>query len=385
MSAAGFDSVCIVGVGLIGGSVAAACRGLEDAPRVFGIDTDEASIAEALERGVIDEGALPDSERARAWLSAGGAELVVLATPARFIDGWLETLGELGYDGVVTDVVSTKGGVMRSARKQLGSAARFVGGHPMAGSERSGVGAARADLFSGAYWLLTPAPETDPDAFSRVHSFVTALGARVISVEPKSHDEAVAIVSHVPHVAAAALCEVAGAHAGKSGELLRLAAGGFKDTTRIAAGSPDLWTGICLDNADALANGLRELRLSLGEFEAMVRASDADAIRRWLAGAAVIRQSLPAQWVPATACLVELTVPMEDRPGVVAEVTGAVSAAGCNIEGIDIDHETEDRALLVLVLVDEGDMSALEADLLDRGFEPRLRPLAEAADEEAAE
>ncbi|HET6351198.1 MAG TPA: prephenate dehydrogenase [Coriobacteriia bacterium] len=385
MSTAGFDSVCVVGVGLIGGSVAAACRQLDDAPRVFGIDTDEASIAEAVERGVIDEGALPGSAQAAEWLSAGGARLVVLATPARFIESWLQTLGELGYDGVVTDVVSTKGGVMRAARRALGSAARFVGGHPMAGSERSGVGAAKPDLFNGAYWLLTPAAETDPDAFSHVHTFVTSLGARVISVEPKSHDEAVAIVSHVPHVAAAALCEVAGAHAGKSGELLRLAAGGFKDTTRIAAGSPDLWTGICMDNADALANGLRELRLSLGEFEAMVRAGDSDAIRRWLAGAASVRQSLPAQWVPATARLVELTVPMEDRPGVVAEVTGAVGTAGCNIEGIDIDHETEDRALLVLVLVDEGDLDGLARDLADRGFEARFRSLAEAADDEAAE
>ncbi|HSK47065.1 MAG TPA: prephenate dehydrogenase/arogenate dehydrogenase family protein, partial [Coriobacteriia bacterium] len=315
----------------------------------------------------------------------GGCELVVVATPARFLDAWLEKLGQLAYDGVVTDVASTKGGVMRAARRHLGSAARFGGGHPMAGSERSGVGAARHDLFEGAYWLLTPGSETDPDAFSRVHAFVTALGARVISVEPKSHDEAVAIVSHVPHVAAAALCDVAGAHAGESRELLRLAAGGFKDTTRIAAGSPELWTGICLDNADALADGLRELRLALGEFEAMVRGRDGESIRGWLTGAADVRKSLPAQWVPATTKLTELKVPMMDRPGVVAEVTAAVSSAGCNIEGIDIDHETEDRALLVLVLTDEGDFSALAEDLADRGFEPRFEPLAEAAEEEASE
>ncbi len=206
----------------------------------------------------------------------------------------------------------------------------------------------------------------------------------MISVEPKSHDEAVAIVSHVPHVAAAALCDVAGAHAGRGGELLRLAAGGFKDTTRVAAGSPDLWTGICMDNADALADGVRELRLALGEFEAMVRGGDADSVRGWLSRAAEVRRSLPAQWVPASARLTELTVPMVDRPGVVAEVTAVVSAAGCNIEGIDIDHETEDRALLVLVLTDEGDFDHLAEELSDRGFEYRLEPLEDAADEEAA-
>lgn len=251
----------------------------------------------------------------------------------------------------------------------------------MAGSERSGVRAAKATLFDGAYWLLTPAADTAPDAFRRVHSLVSSLGARVVSVDAKRHDEAVAVVSHVPHVAAAALCEVAGAHAGEGRALLRLAAGGFKDTTRIAAGSPDLWTGICLDNAEALSSALRELRLSLGEFEAMVRGRDADSVRKWLAGAADIRRSLPAQWVPATAKLTELVVPMVDRPGVVAEVTGAVSRAGCNIEGIDIDHETEDRALLVLVLTDEGDIGRLTAELQDLGYEARVSPLAAAEEE----
>lgn len=383
VSSAGFDSVCVVGVGLIGGSIAAGCRALADPPATFGIDTDANAIQAAIDAGVIDEGAIAGSEKARAWLSSGGVALVVLATPAAAVDGWLAEIGEAGFDGVVTDVASTKGGVMRAARRHLGSAARFVGGHPMAGSERSGVSAARPDLFDGAYWLLTPGAETDPDAFSQMHTFVTALGARVIAVEPKSHDEAVAIVSHVPHVAAAALCDVAGAHAGPGGELLRLAAGGFKDTTRIAAGSPELWTGICLDNADALAEGLRELRLTLGEFEAMVRAADGSAITAWLARAADVRKSLPARWVPATTRLTELKVPMVDRPGVVAEVTAAVSRAGCNIEGIDIDHETEDRALLVLVLTDEGDMASLESELRDGGYEPRFEPLSEAAEEEA--
>lgn len=380
-----FSSICVIGVGLIGGSAAAASRALPDAPTIVGIDVDAGAIAGALERGVIDEGALAGSAQAAKWLSAGGCDLVVIATPARFVEGWLEVMGEGGFDGIVTDVSSTKGGVMRAARRSLGSAARFVGGHPMAGSERTGVAAARADLFEGAYWILTPAAETDADAYSRVHAWVTSLGARVIAVEPKDHDNAVAIVSHVPHVAAAALCDVAGAHAGQNGELLRLAAGGFKDTTRIAAGSPELWTGICLDNADAVASGLRELRLALGEFEAMVRGADGDAIRAWLSAAADIRRSLPAQWVPSSTRLTELRVPMEDRPGVVAEVTGAVGRAGCNIEGIDIDHATEDRALLVLVLTDEGDREGLERDLIELGYDARFEPLEEAAEEEAVE
>lgn len=377
----GFSSVCVIGVGLIGGSFAAALKQLPDPPHVVAVDTDPIAVREAMERGFVDEGSLPDGLGAQAWLAAGGVKLVVVATPARFAEGWLEVLGERRYDGVVTDVASTKGGVVRAARKHLKPPARFVGGHPMAGSERSGVSAARADLFQGAYWLLTPDTTTDADAYRDLHSLIGSLGARVVSVDAKSHDEAVAIVSHVPHIAAAALCDVAGAHAGEGRELLRLAAGGFKDTTRVAAGSPDLWTGIVMDNAEALAQGLRELRGVLGEFEAMVRGRDSDSIRRWLADAADVRRSLPAQWVPATTRLTELTVPMVDRPGIVAEVTSAVSRYGCNIEGIDIDHQSEDTALLVLVLTDEGDLEALERDLNDGGYEPRFAPLADTADE----
>ena len=371
-----FRSVAVIGVGLIGGSMAAALKALPEAPRVVGVDTDADSLAYAVDHGVIDAGSLPDGPEVAEWLSEGGVDLVVIATPARFAASWLERLGSGGFVGVVTDVASTKAGVLAAARRALPDPSRFVGGHPMAGSERSGVSAARADLFSGAYWLLTPTHDSDPDVYSAVHALVSALGARVISVDADSHDEAVAIVSHVPHVAAAALVDLAAAHSGERGELMRLAAGGFKDTTRIAAGSSDLWTGICIDNAAALAEGLEELRERLGTFEALVRAGDAAAIRSWLESAAEVRRSLPAQWVPATAQLIELSVPMLDRPGVVAEITSAVSRAGCNIEGIDIDHETEDSAVLVLVLTDEGDISALVADLVARGYEPRTQPLA---------
>ena len=375
MPVAGFGSVAIVGVGLIGGSVAAALKRLPDPPQVVGIDTDAVALKLAIERGLLDDGSLAEGIGAQLWLSSDGADLVVLATPAACVHEWLAILGERGFRGVVTDVASTKGGVLRAVRDALPEPSRFVGGHPMAGSELSGVSAARADLFDGAYWLLTPSAETDPDAFAAMHALISAIGARVISVDAEAHDEAVAIVSHVPHVTAAALVDLAAAHSGERGELMRLAAGGFKDTTRIAAGSADLWTGICLDNADALAEGLTELRARLAGFEEILRAGDAAAMREWLERAAEVRRSLPAQWVPATAQLTELVVPMLDRTGVVAEITGAVSRAGCNIEGIDIDHQSEATAVLVLGLTDEGDFASLLADLTARGYDPRLAPL----------
>lgn len=371
-----FRTIAVIGVGLIGGSFAVAAKRLDTPPRVLGVDPDADSLIYALGNGIVDIALPSDEALAAGWFGPeGDVDLVVLATPASFAEEWLAKLSSAGYTGLVTDVASTKAGVLDAASRVLESGATFVGGHPMAGSELSGVTAARADLFDGAYYILTPTKATDPEAFRRLHTFVSSLGARVITVDPAEHDRAVAIISHVPHVTASALVDLAKAHAGEGDELLRLAAGGFKDTTRIAAGSPDLWTGICLDNADALSAGIEELRGVLGEFAERVRARDAEAIREWLARAADVRRALPTQWVPATSALWELLIPMIDRPGVVSEVTSAVGRAACNIEAIEIDHQSESSAVLVLVLTDEGDRDQLVRELESLGFEPRLRSL----------
>ena len=370
----------VVGLGLMGGSVAAAARRARARLAIRAVDADEPSLALALDRGLVDEALSPDAAVAAGWFGPGARnDLVVLGTPVGATTGWLERLAAAGYDGIVTDLGSTKRLVIESAER-AGGTFRFVGGHPMTGSERSGVGAASETLFDGVYYILTPTPATDMDAYRMVHAFVTSLGARVVSVDAAAHDDAVAIVSHVPHVTASALVELASSRAEEAGaDLLRLAAGGFKDMTRIAAGSPDLWTGICLDNADALVAGLSGLEGVLAEFRERVAAGDAEGVRALLATAADARRALPAQWVPATTRLRELSVPVSDRPGVVGIVTTAASRAGCNIEDIEIDHQSEDSAVLRLVLTDEGSVEALLADLEARGFTPVLRPLEEEA------
>ena len=370
----------VIGLGLIGGSVALAARRSDPHLPIRAIDPDDAAMAYALGHGIVDE-ALPGDEAVeRGWLSGGDADLIVLATPPEVTGAWLTTLGESGFAGIVTDVSSTKQSVIDAARqaREAGARYRFVGGHPMAGSERSGVAAASATLFDGAYYVLTPTEVTDMDAYRSVHEFVTGLGARVLSIDAVQHDEAVAIVSHVPHVTAAALVDLAVTRAGEMGaDLLRLGAGGFKDMTRIAAGDPDLWTGICIGNAPVLSRGVRDLAGVLERFASALDEGDAGAVRAWLAGPADVRRALPARWVPATSTLRELTVAVSDRPGVVGIVATAVSRAGCNIEDIEIDHQSEDSAMLRLVLTDEGDADALVADLRERGFQPLLAPLEE--------
>jgi prephenate dehydrogenase len=371
-----FRTIVVVGIGLIGGSLAAAVRQRHLAEIVFGVDTDDASRDWAIEHGIVDDALAPRDAFRAGWFSPEGAELVILATPALAAVDWLARLGEVGYSGIVTDVASTKTLVVEGAATYLGKNASFVGGHPMAGSERSGVQAADPDLFEGAYYVLTPTESTDVDAYRRMNAFVTGLGARVVPVDAKHHDEAVAVISHVPHVTAAALINVAAARSAAAGEdVLRLAAGGFKDMTRIAAGSPDLWTGIALDNREALTSGVDELIDELAAFVVYLNEGNRAAIRAWLAAAAEVRKELPAQWVPATTALRELLIPMSDRPGVVAEVTMAVGRAGCNIEDIEIDHQSEDRALLRLVLTDEGDVDQLLEALRSLGFEPQVQRL----------
>ncbi|MDR3307521.1 MAG: prephenate dehydrogenase/arogenate dehydrogenase family protein, partial [Coriobacteriales bacterium] len=229
-----FARVLIIGVGLIGGSIAAALKAREDPPVVRGIDIDPQAIATALTQGYLDKGAVPTDKDVDAWLTGGPQDLIILAVPVSGMQDWLERIERSGYAGVLTDVASTKGILCDLAARILTDPARFIPGHPMAGSEVNGLEGAHANLFQGAHWILCPDEHTAPQAFLRLHEFVTSLGARSISVPRNEHDNVVAIVSHVPHMVASALVQLAGDHAHASQEIFRLAAGGFKDTTRIA-------------------------------------------------------------------------------------------------------------------------------------------------------
>ena len=245
----------------------------------------------------------------------------------------------------------------------------------MAGSEKNGIDGARADLFQGAHWILCPDAATPAEHFPRLHELVTSLGARVIALPREDHDEAVAVVSHVPHIMASSLVQLACRHADDQQALMRLAAGGFKDTTRIAAGSPELWCGIAFDNAAALGEGLAEVQGIIGSFAEALASGDRARMTALLAEAAEARRALPAAWVPSTEKLLEVRIPMEDRTGVVAEVTTIASSVGCNIQSIEIDHITADSAVLSLVLTDEGDVGQLSAQLINAGFSVSFSPL----------
>lgn len=267
-----FDTVAIVGIGLIGGSLGMALRQRKLARRVLGLPRREATIHEALSVGAIDEGTLEFS-RVRE------AELVVLAPPVLSIPPLVEALAPyLSSGAIVTDVGSTKAELMRVLDPLLPPGVDLVGGHPMAGSEKGGVLAGRADLFEGAVWVLTRAPRTRPESLARLSELAVRLGARCVEMEPEFHDDAVARISHLPHVVAAALAEAAGAGSLPPEVLRLLVAGGFKSTTRVAASPPEMWRDICLTNRDAILSALTDFEAALARFRAGLEQDSAEAL-----------------------------------------------------------------------------------------------------------
>ena len=369
-----FRRIAVVGFGLVGASFAAAVRAAYPDTRVLAVDIDERTLAEAVERGWATDGALPDDPAFERFVG-DGCDLVVLATPVGAAERYFEDLVRWDYRGIVTDTASTKARITALAERVLPHPENFVPGHPMAGSEVNGIEGARPDLFKGAHWILCPDADTPAEHFPRLLELVTSIGARVIALPREDHDEAVAVVSHVPHIMASSLVQLASRHADDQQALMRLAAGGFKDSTRIAAGSPELWCGIAFDNKDALSDGLDEIQGIIGAFADALASDDRASLTTLLADAAAARRALPAAWVPSTERLLEVRIPMEDRPGVVAEVTTVTSSVGCNIQSIEIDHVTEDSAVLSLVLTDEGDIGQLSAQLINAGFSVSFSPL----------
>jgi prephenate dehydrogenase len=277
--------LAIVGVGLLGGSIALAARAHGVAREIVGIGRNRARLEPPLRAGAVDQ--------VTTDLAAGvrDADLVVfsanvLANEELLAAAW----PSVGPSAMVTDVGSTKRGIVAAAeRLAVGSPRRFVGSHPMAGSEKSGYAVARVDLFQGATVIVTPTDASEPAAVKMVTTFWEALGGRVSALDPDTHDRVVAAISHLPHVAAWALVD---AVARFEPAALGFAARGFKDTTRIAASDPAMWTEILLGNRDAIVASLAAFRGALGELERVIVAGDRRGIEELLARLKTRRETL---------------------------------------------------------------------------------------------
>ena len=344
----------VVGTGLIGGSIGLALR--QRGWHVTGWDLDRARLDRAGELGAIDEAAYPSD-----------VDITFVATPVSSVVEQARLALEAST--LVTDVAGVKERIVRELADP-----RFVGGHPMAGSEQLGVDGADANLFEGSTWVLTPTEATDAGAFTRVRDVVTSLGANAVAVSPPDHDLLVAVVSHVPHLTAAALMTLASEGADEHAALLRMAAGGFRDMTRIAAGHPAIWPDICSANRGAIISTLDRLIDSLTSVRKLVDSDDRDGILGLLQSAHVARRNLPVRPVRPED-LVELRVPIPDRPGALAEVTTLAGELGVNIEDLTIAHSPEGAGGTMLMVVDARAADLMRGALLARGFRPSAQSL----------
>jgi prephenate dehydrogenase len=359
--------VAVIGTGLVGGSIGLAVAALGH--EVVGFDADADRVARAKELGAVGAVAASVAEAAR------GADLVFVAVPVSAIPSVVVGALDAGAR-LVTDVGSVKGPVVAEiAQMRPDAADRFLGGHPMAGSEQDGIDSARADLFVGATWVLTPTTATDEQAYTALRALLRELNAEVVSVTPADHDELVALVSHVPQLASSTLMDVATAQEAEHQALLRLAAGGFRDMTRIAASHPAMWLDILTTNRDAILAALDAYLAALGDVRGLVATGDREALSELLARARAARRNLPVG-ASVAGDLVEIFVPVPDRPGVLAEVTTLAGRLGVNISNFAIAHSVEGKGGVIEMVVAEAQADAFERGLHELGYRTSRSELA---------
>jgi prephenate dehydrogenase len=352
------DAVAVIGTGLMGTSIAMAAH--RAGHRVAAYDADPDVLESAAAIATFE---LADSlENAVA-----GASIAFVCTPIPTIASVVsEVLSR--SDAVVSDVGSVKSHVVEEVeRASPEHAERFLGGHPMGGSERSGPDGASASVLDGIAWVLTPTASTDPTAVDRVGRFVSEVGAQPILMDAERHDRLVAVVSHLPQVASTALMGLAAEQEAGEPEILQLAAAGFRDLTRLAASNPDLWAGILRANADAFSGALDLYVERLNRLRELV--SDRNGgLERAFADAKRARLGLAAK-PQVRAGVAVLQVPVPDRPGVLADLTAALGAAEVNIEDLQIVHSPEGGRGTVHLTLARDDLDRALACLGGGGFE----------------
>jgi prephenate dehydrogenase len=355
-------TIAVVGVGLIGGSIGLAARERLGAD-VRGFDPAEGVLEAALARGAVSAACGSPGE------AVDGAEAVFVAVPVGALPAVVaDVLGVAGDQCVVTDAGSTKRSVVAAVDDR-----RFIGGHPLAGAETAGVGHARADLFDGATWYLTPTGRTEGVLYERLHRLLVDLGARPAALDPETHDALLASVSHLPHVLANVLVARAARVLSEEGERLPATGPSFRDATRVAGASTSIWRDIYLANADALVDAIDDTVRRLGEVREALAARDADAVAAWNDGAREERRRLLEADL-AGGDVHELRVSVPNRPGVVAEVALALGRAGVNIGDMAL-YPAADRSSGTIALWISGADRAAEAQALVEGLGlPVARP-----------
>jgi prephenate dehydrogenase len=354
--------VAILGVGLIGGSIGLAARSRADA-EVRGYDPDERVRARALELGAID------TQAADVATAVDGANVVFVAAPVGVLAETVRlALAAAPSDCVVSDVGSTKRVVA-----DAGVDERFVGGHPLAGAETAGVEHARADLFDGATWYLTPAKGTAGVLYERLHAVLRTFGAQPTAIDADTHDRLMACVSHLPHVTANLLvAQAADLLGGEQSRRLPAVGPSFRDATRVAGANSGIWTDIYMSNRDALVAALDELARRLQDVRASLASADAPAVTAWNERARASREALLGAGLAGGVGgepIHELRASVPNRPGVIAEIALALGRAGVNIVDMALSPSEDNRqGVVALWIAGEDHAGRAERMIADLGF-----------------
>jgi prephenate dehydrogenase len=358
--------LAIVGTGLIGASVGLAAK-RAGVKRVVGYDADPDALAVAAERGAIDPaGSLVEAVEE--------AELAIVATPVATLGDQVGAALAASDGATVTDVGSTKARLCDGVDDR----ARYIGGHPVCGSEARGPGHASAELFEGATWFLTPMAETEPERYAALHGFVASLGAVPIAIDPAAHDRLLALTSHLPHALANVVLNHAGSLRVHGHEPLVAAGGSLRDMTRVAGANPRIWIDIFLDNAAELREALAEHRRRVQELERALETGDAGWLARWIGEAAGNRRQLLEEAFADAGELQRVRVHVPDRPGVLSGITQALGAEQINIEDFELQHLSPERGGTLSVLVAGEREARRAAELLEaQGYSVIVSPVLE--------
>lgn len=355
-------SIGFIGLGLIGGSIAKSIRRIFPEYRIIGYDNDSGTLKTATDDGTLSASTDEIIDIAR-------CNYIFLCAPVHYNIEYLKQLKPfINDDTILTDVGSVKLDIYEAVQ-DLGLSRYFVGGHPMVGSERSGYEAASDRLIENAYYFITPADTVDRNKADEFSTFIGDLGAIPITYSPVEHDRITAYISHVPHVIAASLVNLVAGADSPDNIFKSLAAGGFKDITRIASSNPVVWEHILLANPDNIVKGLQEYIELINEMIYHIKDRDADGINTFFASARDYRDSIPNNSSGVIRMQHELFVDIPDEPGALAKVTAHIADAQINLKNFGVSHNREDEeGVLRLSFYDAEAKNNAEAILCKAGY-----------------
>ena len=351
------QKIGICGLGLIGGSLAKAFRNKCNVKEIAALDQNEKALEKALEENIITKASTHDYKLFK------DCDIIFVCTPINAVVGAITEISKVSK-GLITDTASTKAQIM----EQINESCRFIGGHPMAGSETSGYSGASETLFENAMYILCKAKVTDSEDFEMLKKIIEMIGAIPLELTPQEHDKAAGILSHLPHIAAASLVNIVG-EKDQTGKLLKLAAGGFKDITRIASSNADLWQQIILSSGDTITNILEDYIKTLQKFSKALKNKNAEAVNTFFSEAKTYRDHILESSSGLIPSNYQLLIEVSDRPGIIGSVTTILGDNGINIKNLYIQNNREYEGGCLRITIEQASQAQAALEILqNNGF-----------------